>query len=52
MEETMNNIMEKVYFYLNNRAKGNLKIGAIIFSNVFGVLGKTKNVDELMKSLS
>ncbi len=52
MEETMNNIMEKVHFYLNNRAKGNLKIGAIIFSNVFGVLGKTKNVDELMKSLS
>mgnify|MGYP004502266853 CR=1 FL=1 len=51
MEETMKIITDKVHFYLNNRAKGNVEIEAIIFSNVYGILGKTKNADAFMEKL-
>lgn len=51
MEETMKLITDKVHFYLNNRAKGNVEIEAIIFSNIYGILGKTKNADTFMENL-
>ena len=51
MEETMKIITDKIHFYLNNRAKDNVEIEAIIFSNVYGIVGKTKNADTFIEKL-
>jgi cobalt-precorrin-5B (C1)-methyltransferase len=47
-EETMSILMEKIDFHLQTRACDGLKIGAIVFSNVHGMIGKTKDVEELI----
>ncbi len=47
-DETMSILMEKIDFHLQARAFEGLKIGAIVFSNVHGMLGKTKDVDFLL----
>lgn len=49
MEATMQLVMEKIYFYLNNRAYSNLELGILVFSNVYGELGKVGNVKELLE---
>lgn len=48
LEAVMHSVMERVDFYLQNRAGEDLRIGAIIFSKEDGILGKTEHVDELM----
>lgn len=50
-EKTLHILMEKIEFYLEHRSQGRLKTGVILFSNVFGELGRTKNVGELLKKL-
>jgi cobalt-precorrin-5B (C1)-methyltransferase len=50
-ERTMYHVMEKIYYYLNRRAYGSIKIGAIIFSNQYGLLGQTKNAKELLQCM-
>lgn len=50
-EPTLKIMMEKIEFYLNFRAQNNLKLGAIVFSNVYGELGRTSLVDELIEKL-
>ena len=49
MEQTMHPIMEKINFYLNNRAYGNLEIGVLLFSNVYGELGRCGDVEGLLE---
>lgn len=51
MEPVMERIMEKVEFYVNQRAQHQLELGVITFSNVFGILGQTKNVPDLVKKI-
>lgn len=48
LEAVMHSVMERVDFYLQNRAGEALRIGAIIFSKEDGILGKTEQVDELL----
>jgi hypothetical protein len=36
---------------MEHRSQGRLKIGVIVYSNVFGELGRTKNVAEILKKL-
>ena len=50
-DETLHILMEEIEFYLEHRSQGRLKTGVILFSNVFGELGRTKNVGELLKKL-
>ncbi|MBQ3666058.1 MAG: cobalamin biosynthesis protein CbiD [Lachnospiraceae bacterium] len=40
-------LMERIDFYLNNKVKNEIPIAAIIFSNRYGIIGKTKKADEL-----
>ena len=47
----MERIMEKMEFYVNQRAQHQLELGVITFSNVFGILGQTKNVPDLVKKI-
>ena len=51
MEPVMEQIMEKMEFYVNQRAQHQLELGVITFSNVFGILGQTKNVPDLVKKI-
>lgn len=51
LEACMEILMERVSFYLEKRAYDGLLIGAIVFSNQFGELGRTKKADELLKYL-
>jgi cobalt-precorrin-5B (C1)-methyltransferase len=51
MEKTMEHVMEKIQYYLNRRACEAIEIGAIIFSNQYGILGQTENAKELLQCL-
>ena len=51
MEPVMERIMEKMEFYVNQRAQHQLELGVITFSNVFGILVQTKNVPDLVKKI-
>ncbi len=42
LERTMEQVMPKIQFYLNNRGCGELELGAVVFSSVYGTLGKTQ----------
>jgi len=52
LEDVFEKITTKINEHLTRRAGGKTKIAAIIFSNVFGVLGKTKYADELIAGVS
>ena len=45
-QEVMELAMERIYFYLNKRAKGKMKIDCIMYSNEFGELAKSKEAPE------
>ncbi|MDD6879948.1 MAG: cobalt-precorrin-5B (C(1))-methyltransferase CbiD [Firmicutes bacterium] len=48
LEATMKLVMEKIYFYMNNRTYGNLELGIIVFSNEYGELGRIGKIDGLI----
>lgn len=52
LEKTMNILCGRVQYYLDARAKGRIKIGALIFSNAYGVLGITDEGKKLMEVIS
>ncbi|MGN1140609.1 MAG: cobalt-precorrin-5B (C(1))-methyltransferase CbiD [Oliverpabstia sp.] len=52
LEKTMQQVVEKVDYYLNKRSGENLQIGAILFSNVYGELGRTRLADELLDEIN
>ena len=39
-------IMKKIQFYLDHRSYEQIKLGAVVFNNVYGYLGKTKDAKE------
>lgn len=51
-EEERKKIMEQLMIrmeeYLNYRTKGEMEIGVVTFSNVYGILGKTDKAEELI----
>lgn len=51
-EATMREVCKRVQFYLNNRCKGAMNVGAILFSSVRGKLGETDNVAELIDKIN
>ena len=48
-ETVMEEAARKIDFYMQKRVHGKLKTGAILFSNVYGILGKTAGAEELLK---
>ena len=50
-EKCFSYIMDRVYFYINKRAGDRLKVECIIYSNKWGLLGKTPGADEYMKEI-
>ncbi|WOO38625.1 cobalt-precorrin-5B (C(1))-methyltransferase CbiD [Anaerocolumna sp. AGMB13020] len=51
MEAAIDILMVKIEYYLKKRAYDGLTIGAVLFSNKFGLLGKTTDAERLMKQL-
>ncbi len=47
-ERTLEILAEQVGFYLNTRAAGTLKIGALMFSDKLNIFVKTKNADDII----
>ena len=48
-EEVINKVTERIDFYMQHRVHGKIKTAALMFSNVYGILGKTAAADELIK---
>ena len=51
LEKVMGRLMDKMEFYVNQRAQGSLETGVITFSKVYGVLGQTVHVDGLVEKI-
>lgn len=51
LSASMEVLMEKINNHLQHRAFEGLMIGAVVFSNQYGLLGKTEKADELIKAL-
>ncbi len=49
MEKTCGILMEKIQFYMNHRTAGKIRVGAVMFSSVYGLLGKTELADTLIE---
>lgn len=51
-EDTMQQICDRVEFYLQNHCKGSLLTGAVLFSQVHGKLGESSQVKQLCRLLA
>lgn len=51
LEETMAIVMEKIQFYLDHRSYEQILLGAVVFSNVYGLLGQTRDALKLMETI-
>lgn len=49
LEPVMSSVMESIGRHIRHRAYDGLKIGVIMFSNVYGILGETEGVKEIKK---
>lgn len=47
-EATIGQIMRSIEKYMEYRMADQMPVGAILYSNVYGILGKTSKVDTLM----
>lgn len=48
LETVINKITERIDYYMQQRVHSKLKTGALMFSNVHGILGLTKDAQELL----
>ena len=51
LKETMAVVMEKIQFYLDHRSYEQILLGAVVFSNVYGLLGQTRDARKLMEAI-
>lgn len=52
LDGTMGQVCEKVEFYLKNRCRDRIQIGAILFSQTKGKLGETSEVQNLIEKIN
>ncbi|HIZ43688.1 MAG TPA: cobalt-precorrin-5B (C(1))-methyltransferase CbiD [Firmicutes bacterium] len=51
LEAAMDHIMDRIAFYLNHRCMGRMETEAMVFSNVYGILGQTKGAAAMLSRL-
>ncbi len=51
LKQTMAIVMEKIQFYLDHRSYEQILLGAVVFSNVYGLLGQTRDALKLMGAI-
>lgn len=52
LEKVSEILMQKGEYYLNAKVKSAVKIGALMFSNKFGIIGQTSCVEELIQLIT
>lgn len=52
LDSAMEQLMIRIENVLQHRSSERIRIGAIVFSNEYGILGKTKLADELVKNIT
>jgi len=50
-KEFMEQVMSKIDFYLKKRAAGRIEIECIVYSSVYGLLGKTAEAEKLLNDI-
>lgn len=48
LQDIMKTVVERITFYLRQRAGGELETGAVVFSGEEGILGQTENAERLL----
>lgn len=48
LQDVMKTVMERITYYLRQRAGGELETGAVVFSGEEGILGQTDNAEKLL----
>ncbi len=51
-EKTISVLMEKIQYHLEIKAHGSIKIAALVFSNKYGIIGKTEHADKLINLIT
>ena len=51
VEKVSELLMERIDFHMHHRTAGKIRTSAIMFSTQFGLLGKTKDADEMLRCL-
>lgn len=51
LEAVMERLMEKMEFYVDQRVQGQMELGVITFSKVYGILGQTRKVSGLVEKI-
>lgn len=49
LSNVMKSVMQRIWFYLQQRAGGEFEIGAIVFSDEEGILGQTDNAEKMLQ---
>lgn len=49
LDNVMKKIIDKATFYINNRVNSEIETGILMFSNVYGILGKSDNADNMFE---
>ena len=44
-------LVEKIEFYMNHRTGGSIRTAAVVFSSVYGLLGKTSLADAMLDEI-
>ena len=52
LKKTMEQVMNRIQFYLNHRSYDQILLGAVVFSNVYGYLGMTEDVPRLIQEIN
>ena len=52
LERVSEILMQKTEYYLNAKVKNTVKIGALMFSNKFGIIGQTSSAEELIELIT
>lgn len=51
LEPVMAALVQRIEFHLQNRVQQKLPVGALVFSNVFGILGQTGQCPALIEQI-
>ena len=51
LKDTMEEILQRIQFYLDHRSYRQILLGAVIFSNVHGYLGSTRDAETLIRKI-
>lgn len=52
LEQTMDILLERIFFHINRRTGEKIKLEVVVFSNIYGVLAMSDGAEELIRQLA